>query len=87
MRQAALSKSKSTTRLKDSTRAQLACVLGGIEHDFHMAECMHKMVSYQALFKIFSRLKGISSPTILGVGEVALILDAPSLVQQIVAMN
>gem|GEM_PF-3875421 len=45
------------------------------------------MVSYQALFKIFSRLKGISSPTILGVGEVALILDAPSLVQQIVAMN
>jgi two-component system chemotaxis sensor kinase CheA len=34
------------------------------------------------LGKIFSNLRGISGSTILGTGEVALILDVPSLVQQ-----
>lgn len=34
------------------------------------------------LGKMFSRVKGISGSTILGTGEVALILDVPSLVQQ-----
>src|SRR5690606_9364484 len=33
---------------------------------------------------IFTRLAGISGSTILGSGEVALILDAPSLIQQVV---
>jgi two-component system chemotaxis sensor kinase CheA len=37
------------------------------------------------LGKIFSNLRGISGSTILGSGEVALILDVPSLVQQAVA--
>ena len=37
------------------------------------------------LGKIFSNLHGISGSTILGSGEVALILDVPSLVQQAVA--
>ena len=36
------------------------------------------------LGKIFSTLRGISGSTILGSGEVALILDVPSLVQQAV---
>jgi two-component system chemotaxis sensor kinase CheA len=36
------------------------------------------------LGKIFSNLRGISGSTILGSGEVALILDVPSLVQQAV---
>ena len=35
--------------------------------------------------KLFSNLRGISGSTILGSGEVALILDVPSLVQQTVA--
>jgi len=34
------------------------------------------------LGKMFSRVKGISGSTILGTGEVALILDVPSLIQQ-----
>jgi two-component system chemotaxis sensor kinase CheA len=34
------------------------------------------------LGKMFSRLKGIGGSTILGTGEVALILDVPSLIQQ-----
>lgn len=34
------------------------------------------------LGKVFSKIKGISGSTILGTGEVALILDVPSLVQQ-----
>jgi len=37
------------------------------------------------LGKIFSNLRGISGSTILGSGEVALILDVPSLVQQAVS--
>ena len=37
------------------------------------------------LGKMFSRVKGISGSTILGTGEVALILDVPSLVQQAAA--
>lgn len=37
------------------------------------------------LGKIFSNLRGISGSTILGSGEIALILDVPSLVQQAVA--
>jgi two-component system chemotaxis sensor kinase CheA len=37
------------------------------------------------LGKIFSNLRGISGSTILGSGEVALILDVPSMVQQAVA--
>jgi two-component system chemotaxis sensor kinase CheA len=37
------------------------------------------------LGKIFSRIKGISGSTILGSGEVALILDVPALIQQAVA--
>ncbi len=36
------------------------------------------------LGKLFSTLRGISGSTILGSGEVALILDVPSLVQQVV---
>ena len=36
------------------------------------------------LGKIFSTLRGISGSTILGSGEVALILDVPSLIQQAV---
>ncbi len=36
------------------------------------------------LGKIFSRLKGISGSTILGSGDVALILDVPALIQQAV---
>jgi two-component system chemotaxis sensor kinase CheA len=36
------------------------------------------------LGRIFSKLRGISGSTILGSGEVALILDVPSLVQQAV---
>jgi len=36
------------------------------------------------LGKLFSTLRGISGSTILGSGEVALILDVPSLVQQAV---
>jgi len=35
------------------------------------------------LGEMFSRVKGISGSTILGTGEVALILDVPSLVQQV----
>lgn len=35
------------------------------------------------LNKIFSRVKGIAGTTILGSGEVALILDVPSLIQQV----
>jgi two-component system chemotaxis sensor kinase CheA len=34
------------------------------------------------LGKMFSRVKGVSGSTILGTGEVALILDVPSLIQQ-----
>ncbi|MHB8916376.1 MAG: chemotaxis protein CheA, partial [Thiobacillus sp.] len=37
------------------------------------------------LGKIFSQVKGISGSTILGTGEVALILDVPSLIQQAAA--
>ena len=37
------------------------------------------------LGKLFSRIKGIAGSTILGTGEVALILDVPSLVQQAAA--
>jgi two-component system chemotaxis sensor kinase CheA len=37
------------------------------------------------LGKMFSRVKGISGSTILGTGEVALILDVPSLIQQAAA--
>lgn len=37
------------------------------------------------LGKMFSKVKGISGSTILGTGEVALILDVPSLVQQAAA--
>ena len=37
------------------------------------------------LGKVFERLSGISGSTILGTGEVALILDVPSLVQQAIA--
>lgn len=36
------------------------------------------------LGKLFERLSGISGSTILGDGEVALILDVPTLVQQVV---
>jgi len=39
------------------------------------------------LGKIFSKLRGISGSTILGSGEVALILDVPSLVQQAVNLE
>ena len=43
---------------------------------------MYKMSDNQVLFSSFSGVKGISGSTILGSGEVALILDVPSLVQQ-----
>ena len=36
---------------------------------------------------IFSRLSGISGSTILGSGEVALILDAPALIQQVISRD
>lgn len=39
------------------------------------------------LGKVFSRIKGISGSTILGTGEVALILDVPSLIQQAAARD
>lgn len=47
------------------------------------------MGEFQTVIKplggMFSRVKGISGSTILGTGEVALILDVPSLVQQVAA--
>ena len=39
----------------------------------------------KSLGKLFGNLKGISGSTILGTGEVALILDVPSLIQQAVS--
>jgi len=39
------------------------------------------------LGKIFSNLRGISGSTILGSGEVALILDVPSLMQHAVSLE
>ncbi len=39
------------------------------------------------LGKIFSNLQGVSGTTILGSGEVALILDVPSLIQQVAGME
>ncbi|OFZ70892.1 MAG: hypothetical protein A2Z01_05105 [Betaproteobacteria bacterium RBG_16_58_11] len=45
---------------------------------------MYKISDNQVLFSSFSRVKGISGYTILGSGEVALILDVPSLIQHTV---
>jgi len=39
------------------------------------------------LGKIFGNLKGVSGSTILGSGEVALILDVPALIQRTVNME
>ena len=39
------------------------------------------------LGKLFANLKGIGGSTILGSGEVALILDVPTLIQRAIALE
>ena len=61
------------------TASSSAVASGGLGGDFLLLEFQTVM---KPLSKLFSQIRGIAGPTIIGTGEVALIIDAAGLVQQ-----